>query len=90
MSMIEESRDWLLDRLPEPLRHSAWGGRMPGTRLEWRRPDGRWCDMLWLSPHRVHCIAANNDASGWRQATYLVAMNLYEIIDMVRWAVEGR
>lgn len=82
---IDHAIRWLLDRLPPEL-HAGLASSLDV--LQWEVED-RALTILFETPHRVLC---RRDA-GHRfhsQRKLNVAMNVDEIVDLVRWCHDGR
>lgn len=83
-----ESIAWLEGRLSPGLLPDAMKRTSGSPTLVWRG-DGRRLHLIFESPHDV-VFAKFDGGKVVGVGDFNLAMNLHEIIDMVRWAVEGR
>lgn len=89
VTRTEEARRWLLERLPDGLRATALEHttRSGWPALRWEYAP-RYLVLHFRTPHDVGWMRDDGDTC--EIGTFNLAMNLQEITDMVRWAVEGR
>lgn len=82
---------WLIARLPPEYLGDGFAGEYSAATccLRWGC-DGRHLSLLFESPHRVDWCRRGWSVGVPEFGTYNLALNLQEITDMVRWAVEGK
>lgn len=80
-ALRRESRDWLLERLPDAWREACIRHERSPLMLLWVR-GGRRLTLMITTPHRVAFVATSQDDRE-DAGSHLLALNLREIIALI-------